>query len=234
MAHKSYVGLLVPGHRPGELEKAFRMAVPTLTVDLCKTVPEQERWTACHLVAAALEEFVNREKRTALWVPVQSLEVMKKEFAMLLRQKVDQIRVSAVRSVEEMCALETALEDSVREDAIPGVELVVDHVDIYERLEEICHRGRYVQSLTLGVYDLWQSLSPAGQTTENLHRMKHEIVRIARMFGLLPMDAVHVNYYDLERFAADCRTSQEMGFCGRYVIHPSQMKIGMKIYDGGE
>lgn len=234
MADKSYVGLFVPGHRSGELEKAFRMASPALTVDICKTVPAQAKLEARHLIRLALEEFAYREKRISLWVNAQSREELKKDFAMLLQKSVDRVRVGSIRSARDLSEIENLLEGYVTSELQPGVELVVDHIVTFRELEEICEKGRYLRTLTIGVTDLWQSVPMEERTADFLTEVKTGIVRVARKYGLLPLDAVHINYLDLERFRADCRKSRELGFCGRPVVHPSQIKTGIAIYDGGE
>lgn len=233
MENKSYVGLFVPGHRPGELEKAFRMAVPSLTIDLCKTVPEQDRCAAIYLVAEALKEFENRGKRNVLWISVERKEIMKKELEILLKNRIDQIRISSVRSSEELQEIEIILEESTSDSFIPGIELVVDDINVLIKLKKLCESAKYLKSLTIGVFDTKKSLPITERTTDNLCKIKREVVRIAKDYNLLPIDSVCVNYSDMNKLEKDCYTSKQMGFLGRSVIHPSQIKTCINIYNGG-
>lgn len=233
MDYKNNISLFIPGHRPGELEKAFHTSVSTLIIDLFKTVPVQEQCSARYLVAEALEEFKNRGKMTVLWIPWKGMNFSREDLIMLPKKGVDRIRVSFSHYIEELEEIEAILENSFGSYSAPGIELVVDHIALYERLEEICQRCRRVKTLTIGVFDLWNSLPATAQTPEKIIEIKQNIVRIAQAYDLIPIDSVHINYLDLNRFEEDCRVSRDMGFCGRPVVHPSQIKAGMKIYYGG-
>ena len=230
MEYKGNVGLFVPGHRPGELEKAFRMAVPSLTIDLFRTVPEQEQCAARHLVYEALDEFGNRGKRITLWIPSENTDLLKKYIDVFSEHDEVRIRVSSLRSKMQFEKIETALEETAGNSFISGIELVVDHFDLYDNLEDICRNARHLKVLTIGVYDLWNSLPKYRQIPGNIPEMKRHIVEVAKAFNLIPIDSIYINYTDLERFEEDCSISSEMGFSGRPFIHPSQIKTGMKIY----
>ncbi|HEX2925126.1 MAG TPA: aldolase/citrate lyase family protein [Ruminiclostridium sp.] len=234
MEHKGYVGLLVPGYKPGELEKAFRMAVPSLTIDLYGTVPEQEQCAARHLVGEALGEFHNGGKKVTIWLPTENTDIFKKYIDVFSGHGEVGIRVSSLRSAEQLKKIEAALEETAGDSLIPSIELVVDDVEIYNKLEDICRNSAYLKVLSIGVYDLWNSMAADRQKSVSIPQIKRHIAEMAKAYTLIPVDSVYINYTDLERLEEDCRISREMGFWGRSFIHPSQIKAGMKIYCGGE
>ena len=59
----------------------------------------------------------------------------------------------------------------------------------------------------------------------NLYFAKQLVLNCAKAFNLLPLDTVSVNIDDDNEFEAESKLAFEMGFEGKFVIHPHQLDV---------
>jgi citrate lyase beta subunit len=69
-------------------------------------------------------------------------------------------------------------------------------------------------------------------TNGNLYFAKQMVLNCAKAFNLIALDTVSVNIYNDEEFKEDSLAAFNMGFDGKFIIHPQQLKLlkGLKYY----
>ena len=57
-----------------------------------------------------------------------------------------------------------------------------------------------------------------------------QCVLVARAFGLVALDGVHLDLDDMDGFAAQCRQGRDLGFDGKTLIHPKTIDIANEVF----
>lgn len=94
------------------------------------------------------------------------------------------------------------------------------------RAESIASASDRLAVLVMGTSDLVKELR--AQHTESRYNIAYALqhcVMVARTLGLDVLDGVHLDFRNLDSFAAACTQGVEMGFDGKTLIHPGQVEI---------
>ncbi len=222
-------GIFVPGHIVSQLEIAFRMATPGIMIDLVNLVPEEDLHAARYLVKEALNEFSSSHKHISIFIHSPQTHQGKETITLLTDEKIDILRLGQINSPDHIQNIEYLIKTSWEKNNMPGIELVVNNLSTFRNLEAICNTSTLVTTLTISG-QLREEL--AKQSDLDFDKVKKSIIEQAQRLKLTALDSINTNYRNLDTFRQDCINSKHMGFQGRYVIHPSQIKICMEIYKG--
>ncbi len=102
-------------------------------------------------------------------------------------------------------------------------------------LTEIASASTRLKCLVVGPNDLSKA---TGASLSNhraaLQPWLMQIVAAARAYNLNVLDGVYNNFKDQEGFAQECKQGAAMGFDGKTLIHPSQIKTANKSFGPDE
>ncbi|HEY6307478.1 MAG TPA: CoA ester lyase [Candidatus Angelobacter sp.] len=99
--------------------------------------------------------------------------------------------------------------------------------------EEIAAATPRLASLIFGVVDYAGSIGAPGPVREQFalyHYPKAKTVAAARAAGIDVIDGVTLHLRDLELCEQDARSAAQMGFDGKWAIHPSQVPIINRVF----
>jgi citrate lyase subunit beta / citryl-CoA lyase len=99
--------------------------------------------------------------------------------------------------------------------------------------EEIAAATPRLASLIFGVVDYAGSIGAPGPVREQFalyHYPKSKTVAAARAAGIDVIDGVTLHLHDLELCEHDARSAAQMGFDGKWAIHPSQVPIINRVF----
>lgn len=100
---------------------------------------------------------------------------------------------------------------------------------------EIAGGSSRLEVLVVGTSDLSKDLHvPHSAAREGLLHSLSRVVLAARACGLSAIDGVFINLRDFDGFERTCRQGRALGFDGKTVIHPIQIKPANKIFGPGE
>jgi citrate lyase subunit beta/citryl-CoA lyase len=130
-----------------------------------------------------------------------------------------------VRRVDELL---TVLEKAKGiEPGTIGIELLIETAAGLILVHEISKASPRVQSLIFGVAD-YAADTGARDFRQNqdvlFYYPRARILAAARAAGVDAIDSVTVQYKDLEQCAKDARAGAQLGFDGKWAIHPSQLE----------
>lgn len=91
--------------------------------------------------------------------------------------------------------------------------------------------GARLECLVVGLNDLRKATGvPAGSGRTFLVPWLMQVVLAARSFGLDVIDSVSNDFSDIAGFEAECRQGRSMGFDGKMLIHPAQIKPSNRYF----
>lgn len=102
-------------------------------------------------------------------------------------------------------------------------------------LQSVVASSERVEVLVMGTSDLVKELG-ARHTADRapvLHALSHSVI-VARAFGRMILDGVHLEFRDEASFRTACLQGRELGFDGKSLIHPSQVIIANEVFGPSE
>lgn len=207
-APRSY--LFVPGNRPERLGKALAAGADAVIADLEDAVPPDEKDAARDAVAAALDParpvWLRINGATTPWHAADRALCRRPELAGIVLPKAevpdDVVRLHADSGLPVLVIIESAL-GLARLDALA--------------------RATGTARLAFGSIDLRADLGiPGDEPVVDPLRMK--LVLASRLAGLpSPVDGVTLSFDDAAAVERDTRRSAQLGFDGKFCIHPRQI-----------
>lgn len=227
--------LFVPGNRQNMLDKARPVAADVLTLDLEDSVPVAEKAAARNLVRASLAGMA-RPGRSA-FVRVNSLGtgLTQADLEAVVAPGLDGISLPKVESAEEVERVDTALGtlEKARGMARGTVEIIAWVESARGLLEaaHIAHASPRVVGLALGADDYTLDMGIVrSESGDELFYPRSVIATAALAAGAAPLDTPYVNYKDEAGLVKDASFARQLGFKGKFLIHPGQIDAVNRIF----
>ncbi|WP_070009723.1 HpcH/HpaI aldolase/citrate lyase family protein [Streptomyces abyssalis] len=244
--------LFVPGDRPDRIRKALASGADSVAVDFEDAVGEGSKDAARTLTAEALTGLVPLESggaggpgeavpppragRPGVHIRVNALETPEAEAdlaavsSLIGKVRLDGLIVPKARSAAQLTALEEMLTAAEAAAGVPhGLLSLLPVVESAAGVLEagaVAAAGLRVRMLVFGTLDLAAELGvhPTADGRELLHA-RSQVVLAARAAGLPgPLDGPHAALDDEEGLLRSSRAARELGFTGRVVLHPRQVR----------
>ncbi len=231
--------IFIPGHRHDLIDKAVRSGADAVIVDLEDAVAPSEKPNAraalAELPDAPIPFFVrtNAPDTEMFWddvvaagrAGVAGLVVAKAESPEVLRQ-LD----GALRALEMAFSVEvgsTVIAPLIESAA--GVRAAHDMVRSSDRVATVLFSSGEQGDL---VADLGVEWTPEGT---GLMHARSKVLLDARAAGLEhPMDAVFMDFRNLEALRTECELARRLGYGGKVGIHPAQIPVINKVFTPSE
>lgn len=206
--------LFVPGNRPDRFAKAINCGADAVIVDLEDAVAPDAKGAAREGLCAARSEvlwpiplIVRVNAATTTW--------HKRDMAAIAGLGITKIMLPKAETSAEICA--------VRDQLGPGSE-VIALVETARGLEAAEELARAADRLAFGSIDFAVDMGCA-----HLHRVllpaRSRIVLATRLCGAAaPLDGVTLDVKDGAAVEGDARHARDLGFGGKLLIHPEQVK----------
>jgi len=223
--------LSVPGSSASMLAKAPTRGADEIIIDLEDAVATSAKDEARATVAAALAEPQYEGVVTAVRVNAPRTPWCHQDIAALagLADGPASIIVPKVESAGDMAFVERLL-DGVEAAAAVGepmrVQALIETAAGVDRLSEIASASARLDSLILGYADLSASLgraAGAGAELDSWRAIQDAILVAARTNDLSAIDGPYLGVAVDEGFTAAGRRARDMGFDGKWAIHPAQV-----------
>jgi citrate lyase subunit beta/citryl-CoA lyase len=226
--------LFTPGNRPDLVAKALRSGTDAVIVDLEDAVPvaskEQARAGLADLEQRAVGLYVrvNGGDTELLWddlvaagqADISGIVLPKAEDPHLLR------RIDGALTALEMAAGRPA-------GTIAVVPLIESAVGIL-RLHDMLTSSERVRAVMFGsgeqgdlVADLGCEWTPEGT---GLLTARSLVVIAARAAGVQPMDAVFMDFRNLDALRTECELARRVGYVAKVAIHPAQVPVIHEVF----
>lgn len=227
--------MFVPGSNPGMIKDAYIYGADSLMFDLEDAVALTEKDSARFLVYNAIKtiDYGNTE----LVVRVNGLDTPygKNDIEAMVRAGVDVIRLPKTERKEDIEEVEAAIEEVERKigreigstKMMAAIESPIGVINAYE----IATASKRLIGIALGAEDYVTNLKTKRYADGmELLGARTQIVIAARAAGIYALDTVYSDVDNEEGFRREVELIRQLGFDGKSVINPRQIKPVNEIY----
>ena len=229
--------LFVPGAEPRKLERARDAAADTVLLDLEDSVAPAQKEEARQHVAAALQTGAFGETEVAVRVNSPGTPYFEADLEAMTVSGAGVIMLPKSASAEQLVStaekLET-LEQGLGSDK-PGVVRLLALVETPAGIANAVAIGSAtprIEALCFGHADfsLQMGLAEADASRGIVYHARCTLVIAAKACGIAPIDCVHLAVKDEQAFREDAELGLQLGFEGKFCIHPRQVEIANEVY----
>lgn len=227
--------MFVPGNNPGMLKDAGIYGADSLMFDLEDAVAISEKDSARFLVFNALKtiDYGNTEKV----VRINGLDnpFGRADIEAVVRAGADVIRLPKTETKEDILAVEAVIEEVERkigrEVGSTRMMAAIESAEGVVNAYSIATSSKRLIGIALGAEDYVTSLKtrryPDGM---ELMEARSQIVIAARAAGIYALDTVYSDVENEEGFRREVELIKQLGFDGKSVINPKQIKPVHEIF----
>ena len=226
--------VFVPGNNPRFLEKAKSLSADIVCFDLEDSVPDKEKKKARTLIKNILKQ--RKEYSPDVFVRTNSPESGKivADLKEIIQKGIDGIVIPKVNSANELKKIEkiiSSLEKKRRIKGIrlmPSIESALGVVNCYE----IASSSKRIDALVFGIFDLLNDMG-IEYTKGNPRGAKYSRYKVpvaATAAGVVAIDGIWQDLKDKGGFTKDCQVGKSLGYVGKSIIHPAQIKTVHKNF----
>ncbi|MBU3631406.1 CoA ester lyase [Polynucleobacter sp. AP-Melu-500A-A1] len=215
--------LYMPGANTRALEKAKSLAADSLILDLEDAVAPDAKAAARNNIHAALESGFGYREAV---VRINGLNTQWgiDDLKFFAHSKADAILLPKVESAAQIQELVNLLKQMNPSHKLTIWAMIETPMAIL-KLPEICSAHPLLETLVLGTSDLVKDLHARHTPgrVESLTALSLAVLA-ARAHQLCVLDGVHLSLDDESDLIASCIQGRDMGFDGKTLIHPNQIK----------
>ncbi len=221
--------LFVPGNRPRFLERAQTLAADALVPDLESGVPEPEKERARHMVREALPALAASGQRVFVRVNAIDSPYFLDDLNAVISRHLAGVTLPKIESGDDVRRLDETITNLEHGKQLPfGQVRIIPFIESalgVIRAFEIATASTRVVAIAFGAEDFTADMgvSRSAEGTEVLYARNHVAIA-ARAAHRLAIDAPFVAIDDLAGLERDTRLAVQLGFKGKFAIHPSQIE----------
>ena len=226
--------VFVPGNNPRFLEKAKSLSGDIVCFDLEDSVPDKEKQNARTLISKKLKE--RKDFKASVYVRTNSPQSGKvpNDLEKIVQKGLDGIVIPKVDSAKELKKIEKIISNLEKKRKlkkirlIPSIESSLGVINCYE----IASSSKRIDAIVFGIFDLLNDMqieytkgNPIGGKYS-----RYAIPVAAAAAGVPAIDGIWQEIKDKKGLEQDCKLGKELGYSGKSIIHPDQIKITHKIF----
>ncbi|MBR4435349.1 MAG: citrate lyase subunit beta [Clostridia bacterium] len=221
--------LFVPGNNPGMIRDAHIYGSDSIMFDLEDSVAITEKDTARFLVYKALTTLNYGKKELVVRINDLSSGIGIMDLEAIVRARPDVIRLPKTETAQDVIDCEREIERIEREAGIPvgstGMMAAIESAIGVLNAKEIAFSSKRLIGIALGAEDYVTDLK-ATRSPEGIELMfaRGMIVNAAKAAGIMALDTVYSDVNNEEGFIAEATLIRKMGFDGKSVINPRQIR----------
>ncbi len=225
--------IFVPANNPRFLEKAKTLPVDIVCFDLEDSVPEQQKKNARKLIKKALKE--RNQYYSSVYARTNSPLSGKipEDLQEIVQKGIDGIVIPKVNTIEELKKIEKTLSSLEKKrnlkpvEIMPSIESAKGVINAYS----IALYSNRISALVFGVFDFLNDMEiEYAKQSEGAKYARAKISVDAKAAGVLAIDAIWQDLKDEKGLKNDCYIGKRLGYVGKSIIHPDQIKIIHKIF----
>lgn len=227
--------IFVAGNRPNMLEKARTFNADVIIIDLEDSVPAAEKANARELAREWAPE-LHREGRRVM-VRVNSLDtgLTRDELAAVIGPHLYGVSVGKPESAWDLQTV-----DRIISALEPVAGLEPGHTKIIPWIEnaravmtayQIATASPRIIAIAFGAEDYTNDMGvQRTDSGEEVYVPRSMVATAARAAGVAPLDTPFIQFRDEEGLRRDARVARQLGYTGKFAIHPSQIDTINQIF----
>ncbi|SDF36691.1 aldolase/citrate lyase family protein [Sporolituus thermophilus] len=226
--------MFMPGNNPAMLQNAGIYGADTVIFDLEDAVAVSEKDAARHLVHNAIK-YLKYPCEVAVRINHIQTPYGLEDLKVVLPAKPDLIRLpkaESARDIEEVDAIITEAEQTYG-FAVGSIKMMaaIETAKGLMNAYQIATASPRMVALAIGgedfIADLRTTRSKEGR---ELFVARSQLLLAARAAGVMAIDSVFTDVNDEEGFVAETKLIKELGFDGKSVINPRQIRLVHQIF----
>jgi len=227
--------LYVPGNDPAMIQNAGIFGSDSIVLDLEDAVSVNEKDSARFLVRNALSNINYGNTEVIVRINSLSTPYGREDLEVIGRAHPDGIRLpkaESVQDVEEVDGILTRIEkeEGFKEGSIKIMPIIESAKGLFN-VFEIVKASKRVAVINFGAEDYTADIG-AERTKEGkeLFDIRARILLAARVAGIDVQDSVFAYVHDIEGLIKETKFIKQLGFDGKSVIHPAQIKPVHQVF----
>ena len=227
--------IFVPGNRANMLERARKFTADIVMVDLEDSVPPGEKATARDLAKEWVPTLRREGQRVMVRVNSLDTGLTRPELEAIVSPDLYGISLGKVEStwnIRDVDRILRAIEPAAGVE--PGSTKIVAWVETASALvdaRDIGAASSRVIGLAFGAEDFTNDMGiERTDTGEEVQAPRSWVPVAARAANVASLDSPFVRYQDPDALRKDAGRARQMGYTGKFAIHPSQIDIINEIF----
>ncbi len=221
--------LFVPGNRANMLEKAVGLRPDAVVPDMEDSVPLAEKANARQMVATFLPRLSEVGHQLLPRVNGLNTGLMEHDLAAVIGPHIAGVSVGKVGNANDVRQIADILGRLEIAAGVPfgatALVLWVETASAIVNAYSICRASKRVLAIAFGGEDLTNDMAiPRTESEEELAHPRSIVTVAARAAGVLALETPYFNYKDDEGLRRNSTSSRNLGFRGRFAIHPAQIE----------
>ena len=226
--------MFMPGNNPGMLQTAGIFGADTIIFDLEDAVAISEKDAARHLVLFALKT-LRYPCEVAIRINHIQTPYGKDDLKVVLPAKPDLIRLPKAESATDIQEIDAIITEAEKANGFtPGSIRMMAAIETAKGLMhayDIATASPRMVALAIGGEDFVADLKTTrSKDGAELVAARSHLVLAARAAGIDAIDSVFTDVNDEETFIAETQRIKQLGFDGKSVINPRQVRLVQQIF----
>ena len=221
--------LFVPGNRANMLDKAVGLRPDAVVPDMEDSVPMAEKANARQMVSSFLPRLEEAGHQIIPRVNGLSTGLMGDDLAAVIGPHIAGVSVGKVANADDVRRIADSVGQMEIAAGIPfGATALVFWVETASAIVNaysICNASKRVLAIAFGGEDLTNDMAiPRTESEQEIVYPRSVVAVAARAAGVLALETPYFNYKDDEGLRRNSTSSRNLGFRGRFAIHPAQIE----------
>ncbi|MDA8026933.1 MAG: CoA ester lyase [Actinomycetota bacterium] len=238
--------LSVPGSSERFLEKAPSIPADMSFLDLEDSVAPLEKEAARGKVVKAIRELPWDDRVLCVRVNAWDTKWTYQDVIEVVGgagERLDEIMLPKVQSAADVIAMDLLLTQVEKNFGLPighiGIEAQIESTIGLINVEEICASSKRLETIVFGPADFAASMEMPVLTGgvqiptypgDHFHYVFSKILMAGRAYGLQVIDGPYLKIRDIEGLNDYCQRTANLGYDGKWALHPDQVTEINKIY----
>ena len=226
--------VFVPGNNSRFLEKAKSLSADIVCFDLEDSVPDKEKKNARTLIKSALKK--RNQYSSSVFARTNSPDSNKIEADLkeIIQKGIDGIVIPKVNSAKEIKKIEKTISSLEKKRKIRGIRLIpsIESALGIINCYEIASASKRIDAIVFGIFDLLNDIG-IEYTKGNPPGAKYSRYKVpvaATAAGVYAIDGIWQDIKDTSGLKKDCEVGKSLGYVGKSVIYPDQIRTVHKIF----
>ena len=222
--------VFVPGNRANMLERALGFGADVVMVDLEDSVPPGEKAAACEMAAEWVPRLAAAGRRVMVRVNSLDTGLTSQELDTVVCPELAGISVGKGDTAWDLQQVDQLLEPLESRIGIPRgtiklvpwIETAMAIVHVYE----MARASQRIVGVAFGAEDYTNDMGVIRTDFgEECYYARSAVAVAARAARVAALDGPFVGFRDPDGLRTDAGTARQMGFTGKFAIHPAQIDI---------
>ena len=222
--------IFVPGNRPNMLERALSFDADIIMVDLEDSVPPAEKVNARDLAREWVPKLRRNGRRVMVRVNSLDTGLTGGEVAAVVGPDLHGLSIGKTESVWDIRETDRIIAAAESSAGLGSGQLKlvpwIENARAVMAAQEIAAASPRIVAIAFGAEDYTNDMGiRRTDTGEEVHLPRSIVPVAARAAGVASLDSPFVLFRDEEGLRQDSQVSRQMGYTGKFAIHPAQLEI---------